>query len=106
MYKSVSVILHHCFLENVHDLKKTGSEICLNSIYFCLTLFSLLSCLIKQAERRACVRVQQKYLNVRRRVSYTTCTLPSKVINSFDIACGDYKLHVTKRGQEHSHEEP
>lgn len=30
----------------------------------------------------------------------------SKVINSFDTACGDYKLHVTWSGHESNHEEP
>lgn len=50
VYKSISVASHHCFLANVRDLKEMVRELCLCSIYFCLTLFSLLSCLIKQAE--------------------------------------------------------
>lgn len=32
--------------------------------------------------------------------------MPSKVINSFDMACGDYKLHVTWNGHESNREEP
>lgn len=43
VYKSVSVVLHYCFLENISDLSEMVGELRLSSIYFCLILFSLLS---------------------------------------------------------------
>lgn len=43
VYKSVSVVLHYCFLANISDLSEMVGELCLSSIYFCLILFSLLS---------------------------------------------------------------
>lgn len=99
VYKSVSVVLHHCFLANVCDLKEMVRELCLSSIYFCLTLFSLLSCLIKQAERGTSIwSFISLGLGFSRSMSdtesVTVLILQSKVIDLFDTACGDYKLHV------------
>lgn len=109
VYKSVSVVLHRYF----RDLNEVVMELCLSSIYFCLALFSLLSCLIKQAERGTSIwSFISLGLGFSRNIymsdtELVTVLMPqSKVINSFGMACGDYKLHVIYRGQEHSHEEP